>query len=41
MIADAGDGLIQAVVTGLSHHAGALVVGYLARSPCWPSGTGC
>ena len=28
-IADTGDGAIQAVVTGLSHHAGALVVGYL------------
>jgi len=29
VIADTGDGLIQAVVAGLSHHAGALVVGYL------------
>ena len=29
VIADAGDGAIQAVVSGLSHHAGALVVGYL------------
>ncbi|WP_395656831.1 DUF6542 domain-containing protein [Nocardioides sp.] len=28
-IADAGDGAVQAVVTGLSHHAGALVTGYL------------
>ena len=28
-IADAGDGVIQAVVSGLSHHAGALVIGYL------------
>lgn len=27
-IADPGDGLIQAVVSGLAHHAGALVVGY-------------
>ena len=28
MIADAGDGVVQAVVSGLSHHAGALIVGY-------------
>lgn len=28
-IADAGDGVVQAVVSGLSHHAGALVTGYL------------
>ena len=28
-IADAGDGVVQAVVSGLSHHAGALIVGYL------------
>ena len=28
LIADPGDGVIQAVVSGLSHHAGALVVGY-------------
>lgn len=27
-IADAGDGVVQAVVSGLSHHAGALVGGY-------------
>lgn len=27
-IADARDGTIQAVVSGLSHHAGALIVGY-------------
>ena len=27
-IADAGDGAIQAAVSGLSHHAGALIVGY-------------
>ena len=29
VIADPGDGVIQAVVSGLSHHAGALVTGYL------------
>ena len=29
LIADPGDGVIQAVVSGLSHHAGALVTGYL------------
>ena len=28
VIADAGDGVVQAVVSGLSHHAGALIVGY-------------
>jgi hypothetical protein len=28
VIADPGDGVIQAVVSGLSHHSGALVVGY-------------
>ena len=27
-VADPGDGLIQATVSGLAHHAGALVVGY-------------
>lgn len=27
-VADPGDGLVQAVVSGLAHHAGALVVGY-------------
>ncbi len=27
-IAENGDGLIQAVISGLAHHAGALVVGY-------------
>jgi len=27
-IAETGDGLIQAVVSGLAHHAGALVAGY-------------
>jgi hypothetical protein len=29
VIADPGDGVVQAVVSGLSHHAGALVVGYV------------
>lgn len=29
MIADPGDGVVQAVVSGLGHHAGALVAGYL------------
>ena len=29
VIADATDGVVQAVVSGLSHHAGALTVGYL------------
>ena len=28
-VADPGDGVVQAVVSGLSHHAGALVLGYL------------
>ena len=28
VIADEGDGVIQAVVSGLGHHAGALVAGY-------------
>lgn len=27
-VGDPGDGIIQALVTGLAHHAGALVVGY-------------
>ena len=27
-VAEAGDGFLQAVVSGLAHHAGALVVGY-------------
>lgn len=27
-VADAGDGVVQSVVTGLGHHAGALIVGY-------------
>jgi hypothetical protein len=29
VIADPGDGVIQAVVAGLAHHSGALVVGYV------------
>lgn len=29
LVADTGDGLVQAVVSGLAHRAGALVVGYL------------
>jgi hypothetical protein len=29
VIADPGDGVVQAVVSGLGHHAGALVVGYV------------
>lgn len=29
VIADEGDGVIQAVVSGLGHHAGALVTGYV------------
>ena len=28
VVADAGDGVVQAVVSGLSHHAGALIAGY-------------
>ena len=28
-VADAGDGVVQALVSGLGHHAGALVTGYL------------
>jgi hypothetical protein len=34
VIADSGDGVVQAVVTGLSHHAGALVVGYVLCLAC-------
>jgi hypothetical protein len=34
LIADPTDGVIQAVVSGLSHHAGALVVGYLLCLAC-------
>ena len=29
VVADPGDGVVQAAVSGLSHHAGALIVGYL------------
>jgi hypothetical protein len=29
VIADPGDGVVQAVVAGLAHHSGALVAGYL------------
>ena len=29
VVADEGDGVVQAVVAGLGHHAGALVTGYL------------
>jgi uncharacterized protein DUF6542 len=29
VIADSGDGVVQAVVSGLSHHAGSLIFGYL------------
>jgi hypothetical protein len=29
LVADPGDGLVQAMVTGLSQHAGALITGYL------------
>jgi hypothetical protein len=29
LVADPGDGVIQAVVSGLGHHAGALVTGYV------------
>ena len=29
LVADAGDGLLQAVVSGLAHHSGYLVVGYV------------
>ena len=29
VIADPGDGVVQAVISGLGHHAGALVTGYL------------
>lgn len=29
VIADTGDGVVQAVVSGLSHHAGSLIFGYL------------
>ena len=34
VIADPGDGVIQAVISGLSHHSGALVAGYLLCLAC-------
>ena len=34
MIADADDGVVQAVVSGLSHHSGALLVGYALCLVC-------
>jgi uncharacterized protein DUF6542 len=34
VIADPGDGVVQAVVSGLSHHSGALVTGYLLCLGC-------
>ncbi|MBB6626957.1 hypothetical protein H5V45_06445 [Nocardioides sp. KIGAM211] len=34
MIADRGDGVVQAVVSGLSHHSVALVVGYALCLTC-------
>ena len=34
VIADPGDGVVQAVVSGLSHHSGALVAGYLLCLGC-------
>ena len=34
VIADRGDGVVQAVVSGLSHHSVALVVGYLLCLGC-------
>lgn len=33
-VADASDGLVQAVVSGLAHHAGALFVGYALTLAC-------
>jgi hypothetical protein len=33
-IADPRDGVVQAVVSGLSHHSGALVAGYLLCLGC-------
>ena len=33
-IADPGDGVVQAVVSGLSHHSGALVAGYVLCLTC-------
>ena len=34
VIAEPGDGVIQAVISGLSHHSGALVAGYLLCLAC-------
>jgi hypothetical protein len=34
VIADPGDGVIQAVISGLSHHSGALVAGYVLCLAC-------
>lgn len=34
VIADPGDGVVQAVVSGLSHHSGSLVAGYLLCLGC-------
>jgi hypothetical protein len=34
VIADRGDGLVQSVVSGLSHHSAALCVGYLLCLAC-------
>ncbi len=34
MIANADDGVVQAVVSGLSHHSGALLVGYALCLVC-------
>ena len=40
-IAEAGDGLVQAVVSGLAHRASALLAATCWRWPSWPSGSGC
>ena len=34
MIADRGDGVVQAVLSGLSHHSGALAIGYALCLTC-------
>jgi hypothetical protein len=34
VIADPGDGVIQAVISGLSHHSGGLVAGYVLCLAC-------
>ena len=36
VLAHPRDGLVQSVVTGLAHHSGALVVGYVLCLACWP-----